>query len=58
MRTILTELPPLVGELLPTFTSKGVVWSAQRVLTVVNLSFLDLNNNNNNNNNNNVKVSP
>jgi hypothetical protein len=37
-RTVPTERPQLVGEL---FRIEGVAWSAQRILTVVNLGFLD-----------------
>jgi hypothetical protein len=37
-RTIPTERPPLVGEV---STVEGVAWSAQGILTAVNLGFLD-----------------
>jgi hypothetical protein len=37
-RTIPTERPPLVGELL---RIEGVAWTAQRIPTVVNPGFLD-----------------
>jgi hypothetical protein len=42
-RTMPTERPPLVGELVPTFFLRieVVAWSAQRIPTVVNLDFLD-----------------
>jgi hypothetical protein len=40
-RTMPTERPPLVGEVVPTFADRGVAWSAQRIPTVVNLDFLD-----------------
>ena len=37
-RTILTERPPLVGEVSANFCgSRGVTWSAQRVPTAINL---------------------
>jgi hypothetical protein len=38
LRTIPTERPPLVGELL---RIEGVAWSAQRIPPVVSLGFLD-----------------
>jgi hypothetical protein len=40
-RTMPTERPPLVGEVVPTFADRGVAWSAQRIPTVVILGFLD-----------------
>jgi hypothetical protein len=40
-RTMPTERPPLVGEVVPTLRIEGVAWSAQRIPTVVNLDFLD-----------------
>jgi hypothetical protein len=40
-RTMRTERPPLVGEVVPTFAVEGVARSAQRIFTVVNLDFLD-----------------
>jgi hypothetical protein len=41
-RTIQTEQPPLVGEVLvPPFAGKGVAWSAQWIPTAINLGFLD-----------------
>jgi hypothetical protein len=41
-RTIPTERPPLVGEVNANFLRiEGVAWSAQRIPTVVNRSFLD-----------------
>jgi hypothetical protein len=40
--TILTERPPLVAEVSANFLrTEGVVWSAQRIPTAVNLGFLD-----------------
>jgi hypothetical protein len=42
-RTIPTERPPLVGEVVPTLADRGVAWSAQRIPTVVNLGFLNQN---------------
>ena len=42
-RTIPTERPPPVGEVSANFCGqRGVMWSAQRVPTAVNLCFLDL----------------
>ena len=42
-RTIPTERPPPVGEVSANFCGhRGVTWSAQRVLTAVNLCFLEL----------------
>jgi hypothetical protein len=39
---MLTELPPLVGEVSANFLRvEGVAWSAQRIPTAVNLDFLD-----------------
>ena len=41
-RTIPTERPPPVSEVVPTFAGGGgVTWAAQRVPTAVNLCFLD-----------------
>jgi hypothetical protein len=40
-RTIPTERPPLVGEVVSTFADRGVAWSAQRIPTAVNFGFLD-----------------
>jgi hypothetical protein len=43
-RTMPTERPPLVGEVMPTFSRiEGVAWSAQRIPPVVSLGFLDRN---------------
>jgi hypothetical protein len=40
-RTIPTEQMPRPAKLVPAFRLEGVVWSAQRFPTAVNLSFLD-----------------
>jgi hypothetical protein len=40
-RNIPTERPPGPANLVLTFADRGVAWLVQRVLTVVNLSFLD-----------------
>jgi hypothetical protein len=41
-RTIPTERPPLVGEVIANlWRIEGVTWSAQRIPTAVNLDFLD-----------------
>jgi hypothetical protein len=40
-RTIPTERPPLVREVVPNLRIEGVTWSAQRIPTVDNLCFLD-----------------
>jgi hypothetical protein len=43
-RTILTERPPLVGEVSANFLRvEGVAWSAQRIPRAVNIGFLDQN---------------
>jgi hypothetical protein len=40
-RTIPTELPPLVGEIVPTFADRGCCVVSATIPTVVNLGFLD-----------------
>jgi hypothetical protein len=40
-RTMPTERPPLVGEVVQLLRIEGVTWSAQRIPPVVSLGFLD-----------------
>jgi hypothetical protein len=39
-RSMPTEQPHLVGEVVPASADRGVAWSAQRIPTVVNLSLV------------------
>jgi hypothetical protein len=40
-RTMPTERPPLVGEVVPFLRIESVAWSEQRIPEVVNLDFID-----------------